>query len=51
MPTYVYEVINDDGSAGETFEVFQKMTDAPLTALQILKQEDPKSLNRTSTVD
>jgi hypothetical protein len=31
MPTYVYQVINDDGSDGETFEVFQKMTDAPLT--------------------
>jgi predicted nucleic acid-binding Zn ribbon protein len=32
MPTYVYQVINDDGSDGETFEVFQKMTDPPLTA-------------------
>jgi predicted nucleic acid-binding Zn ribbon protein len=32
MPTYVYQVINDDGSAGEIFEVFQKMTDAPLAA-------------------
>jgi predicted nucleic acid-binding Zn ribbon protein len=31
MPTYVYAVINDDGSDGETFEVFQKMTDDPLT--------------------
>lgn len=31
MPTYVYQVINADGSEGETFEVFQKMTDAPLT--------------------
>ena len=31
MPTYVYQVINDDGSEGETFEVFQKMTDTPLT--------------------
>jgi hypothetical protein len=31
MPTYVYAVINDDGSEGETFEVFQKMSDAPLT--------------------
>jgi len=31
MPTYVYQVINDDGSDGETFEVFQKMTDSPLT--------------------
>ena len=31
MPTYLYQVINDDGSEGETFEVFQKMTDPPLT--------------------
>ena len=31
MPTYVYQVINDDGSEGETFEVFQKMADEPLT--------------------
>ncbi len=31
MPTYVYQVINEDGSAGETFEVFQKMADPPLT--------------------
>ncbi|MHC5007975.1 MAG: FmdB family zinc ribbon protein [Planctomycetota bacterium] len=31
MPTYVYEIINEDGSEGETFEVFQKMSDPPLT--------------------
>lgn len=31
MPTYIYQVINPDGSDGETFEVFQKMSDAPLT--------------------
>ena len=31
MPTFVYQIINDDGSDGETFEVFQKMSDAPLT--------------------
>jgi predicted nucleic acid-binding Zn ribbon protein len=30
MPTYVYEVVNDDGSGGETFEVVQRMTDPPL---------------------
>ena len=30
MPNYVYVVINDDGSEGETFEVFQKMSDPPL---------------------
>ncbi len=32
MPTYVYQVINDDGSPGEVFEVFQKMSDPPLAA-------------------
>ena len=31
MPVYVYEVINDDGSGGEQFEVFQKMSDPALT--------------------
>ena len=31
MPTYVYQVINDDGSEGEVFEVMQKMSDPPLT--------------------
>lgn len=30
MPTYVYQVINDDGSDGEVFEVVQKMSEAPL---------------------
>lgn len=30
MPTYVYQVVSDDGSEGETFEVFQRMADAPL---------------------
>jgi predicted nucleic acid-binding Zn ribbon protein len=32
MPTYVYAVVNKDGSLGEHFEVVQKMSDAPLTA-------------------
>lgn len=31
MPTYVYAIVNEDGSDGETFEVFQKMSDPPLT--------------------
>ena len=31
MPTYVYEVISEDGEPGERFEVVQKMTDDPLT--------------------
>ena len=30
MPLYEYVVINDDGSAGETFEVLQKIADPPL---------------------
>lgn len=32
MPTYLYQVVNDDGTPGETFEVVQRMTDPPLTA-------------------
>jgi hypothetical protein len=31
MPFYVYEVVLPDGTAGEQFEVFQKMADAALT--------------------
>ena len=31
MPTYVYEVVNDDGTTGERFEVVQRMTGDPLT--------------------
>ena len=31
MPTYVYQIINDDGSDGDTFEVVQKMADPALT--------------------
>ena len=31
MPTYVYQIINDDGSEGDYFEVVQKMSDEPLT--------------------
>ena len=31
MPTYVYEVIEEDGQSGERFEVVQRMTDDPLT--------------------
>jgi hypothetical protein len=31
MPTYVYQVITDDESEGEIFEVVQKMSDDPLT--------------------
>src|SRR5437764_11321256 len=31
MPLYVYQVIEDDGSEGEVFEVLQGMKDPPLT--------------------
>ena len=30
MPTYVYQVIKEDGSDGEIFEVVQRMSDPPL---------------------
>lgn len=31
MPTYVYRVVNDDGSDGELFEIDQPASDAALT--------------------
>lgn len=31
MPTYVYEVINQDGTPGERFDVIQRMSDPILT--------------------
>lgn len=31
MPTYLYEVINEDGSAGEQFEVVQPIKEPALT--------------------
>jgi len=31
MPMYVYEIIEADGNSGGRFEVFQKMSDDPLT--------------------
>ncbi len=31
MPFYVYETIRDDDEPGEMFEVFQSMTEPPLT--------------------
>jgi predicted nucleic acid-binding Zn ribbon protein len=30
MPTYVYAIINEDGSDGATFEIVQRMSDPPL---------------------
>jgi hypothetical protein len=32
MPLYVYQVVTDDGSEGEVFEVLQGMSEPPLTA-------------------
>jgi len=31
MPTYVYEVVQQDGTGGETFEVVQRISEKPLT--------------------
>jgi predicted nucleic acid-binding Zn ribbon protein len=31
MPTYVYEVVNSDGTPGERFELVQRISDPPLT--------------------
>ncbi len=31
MPIYVYEVIHEDGSSGEEFEIIQSMSEPPLT--------------------
>ena len=31
MPTYVYQVVSEDGSPGEEFEVDQAVSDPPLT--------------------
>ncbi|MFP6583211.1 MAG: FmdB family transcriptional regulator [Candidatus Hydrogenedentota bacterium] len=30
MPVYTYEIINEDGSDGECFDVIRKMSDSPL---------------------
>lgn len=31
MPVYTYQIINEDGSDGEVFEVLRRMSDPPLT--------------------
>lgn len=31
MPLFTYQVIHDDGTEGETFEVFQRSDEPPLT--------------------
>jgi len=30
MPVYTYQVVHDDGTEGETFDVIRKMSDPPL---------------------
>lgn len=30
MPLYTYQIVNEDGTPGETFEVMRKMSDPPL---------------------
>lgn len=30
MPVYTYQIVHDDGSVGETFDVMRKMSDPPL---------------------
>ncbi len=45
MPTYVYAVINPDGTEGETFEVVQPMKDAALTK----HPEDGRPVRRVIT--
>ncbi|MFV0446491.1 MAG: FmdB family zinc ribbon protein [Planctomycetaceae bacterium] len=31
MPIYVYEIVNENGEGGETFELLQRISDPPLT--------------------
>ena len=31
MPVYTYQIINEDGSEGDTFDVIRRMSEAPLT--------------------
>ena len=31
MPTYAYAIVKPDGTDGDVFEVFQKLSDTPLT--------------------
>ena len=31
MPTYVYEYVAENGESGEQFEIFQRMSEDPLT--------------------
>lgn len=43
MPIYTYQIINDDGSPGETFDVIHGMNDPPLSV-------DPKSGKKVQRV-
>src|SRR5262245_18639152 len=49
MPLYLYEVIEANGELGERFEIFQKMTDAPL-ALHPHSGEPVRSVIRAPAV-
>lgn len=31
MPVYTYQIVHEDGSEGETFQVVRRMSDPPLT--------------------
>ena len=46
MPTYVYAVVNEDGSDGEHFEGVQKMSDPTLTT----HPESGKPVRRVPTL-
>ena len=35
MPTYIYEVVTEDGQPGERFELIQKMTDFMFYGMQL----------------
>jgi len=53
MPTYVYAVINEDGTDGETFEIVQRMSEPalkkhPKTGQPVRRVIMPPSIN-TST--
>jgi len=42
VPIYVYEVVMEDGSEGETIEVLQQMSDPPLTSLRRARTSDTR---------
>ena len=50
MPTYVYAVIKPDGSQGEPFEVFQKLSDPALTVHPETGERGPEIFPRLKQV-